>query len=255
MKKEIMNGKSSLADGYCTWLDGNVYQGEADKDQFGSNPNVTKEWFGARMLGLTDAQKYDFLSEGDSPTFFCLLDWGFRTLENFEYGGFSGRYHRVYDQFNSKGEALNMWIVDEDEFVGYDGKKQLVESMWSYVCDIQRDFAARVDWASKSEYMDGEHKSMLSVEEGLNLKAKPKETIYLHAHVSTSDKTRANVNYRIYEDVSSCKGVNIVQDGLNASVQIPENAKVSDTIHVIVQAKADGHYKLVKYQQVIITIE
>ncbi len=255
MKKEIMNGKSALADGYCTWLDGNVYEGEALKDQFGSNPNVANEWFGAKMLGLTDAKPHDFLSEGDSPTFFCLLDWGFRTLENFEYGGMSGRYHRVYDQVNSKGEVLNMWMVDEDEFVGYDGKKQSLESMWRYVCDIQRDFASRVDWASKPNYMDGEHKPTLTIQEGLDLCAKPKETILLHALVSTSDKTNANVTYRFYEEASICKDAVLVQDGLNASVVIPENAKKGDTIHIIVQAKGDGHYGLVKYQQVIIKVE
>lgn len=255
MKKEIMNGKSRLADGYCTWLDGHVYQGEEDKDQFGSNPNVTKEWFGARMLGLTDAQKYDFLSEGDSPTFFCLLDWGFRTLENFGHGGFSGRYHRVYDQVNSKKEALNIWAVDDDEFVDYDGKKQFVESMWPYVCDIQRDFASRVDWASKSEYMDGEHKPFLSIEEGLDIKASASEIVKLHAHVSTDDKTSACVSYRIYNDASTCKSASVVQDGLNANIKIPDYTKSGDTIHVIVQARANGHYKLVKYQQIIITIE
>ena len=255
MKEEIMNGKSALADGYCTWLDGNVYEGEALKDQFGSNPNVTNEWFGAKMLGLTGAKQYDFLSEGDSPTFFCLLDWGFRTLENFGYGGFSGRYHRVYDQVNSKGETLNMWMVDEDEFTSFDGKKQLVESMWPYVCDIQRDFASRVDWASKPNYMDGEHKPSLSIEEGLDLCAKPNDTIMLHAHVSTNDKTSAHVTYRFYSEASTCKDVVIKQDGLSVSVLIPESAKAGDTIHVVVQAKGDGHYGLVKYQQIIITIE
>ena len=37
-------------------------------------------------------QRYDFLSEGDSPTFFMLLDTGLRTLEDVTNGGFSGRY-------------------------------------------------------------------------------------------------------------------------------------------------------------------
>ena len=255
MKKEIINGKSALADGYCTWLDGKIYEGEANPDQFGSNPKITTEWFGAKMLGLTDAQKYDFLSEGDSPTFFCLLDFGFRTLENFGYGGMSGRYHRVYDQLNSKGEVLNMWVADEDEFVGYDGKKQHLESMWRYVADIQRDFASRVDWANKCKYMDGEHKPSLTIQEGLDISAKADEMIKLHAKVSTNDQTSAYVSYRIYEEASTCKGTSIVQNGLNANVLIPKSAKAGDTIHVIAKAKSDGHYGLVKYQQVIITIE
>lgn len=255
MKEEIMNGKSALADGYCTWLDGTYYDGESEGSQFGANPNIVTEWFGARMLGLKDAKQYDFLSEGDSPTYFCLFDWGLRTLEDFSYGGASGRYHRVYDQTNSKGEVLNMWVVDEDMFIGYDGKEHSLESMWCYVADIQRDFASRVDWASKSEYLDGEHKPILSIEEGLDIQAKADSCLTLHANVSTLDKTMASVHYRYYKEASSYKEANLTQKQNSACISIPKDAKKGDTIHIIVQAKANGHYGLVKYQQVIITVE
>lgn len=257
MKKHIMNGKSVLADGYCTWLDGNYYEGEAEGAQFGANPNIVNEWFGARMMGLKDAKPYDFLSEGDSPTFFCLFDWGFRTLENFGYGGASGRYHPVTNETNSKGEVLNIWDVDLDMYTGYDGKESLQESMWPYVCDIQRDFAARVDWASQPNYMDGEHKPQLEIEEGLDLDVKAGQSISLHAKVSTSDRTNASVNFKIYKDASSesVQNASLHADDTMATIQIPEDAKVNDKIHVIVQAQANGKYKLVKYQQVILTIK
>ncbi|WP_295564320.1 hypothetical protein [uncultured Holdemanella sp.] len=255
MKEEIMNGKSALAIGYCTWLDGTYYEGESEGSQFGANSNIVTEWFGARMLGLKDAKQYDFLSEGDSPTYFCLFDWGLRTLEDFSYGGASGRYHRVYDQTNSKGEVLNMWVVDEDMFTGYDGKEQSLESMWRYVADIQRDFASRVDWASKSEYLDGEHKPVLSIEEGLDIQAKADSCLTLHSNVSTLDKTTATVHYRYYKEASSQKEAKLTQKQNSACISIPKDAKKGDTIHIIVQAKANGHYGLVKYQQVIITIE
>ena len=41
------------------------------------------------------------------------------------------------------------------------------ESMWPYVADIQRDFAARVDWVSKDKKEDVEHMPQLKIEEGL----------------------------------------------------------------------------------------
>ncbi len=257
MKENIMNGKSALGDGYCTWLDGNYYEGESEGAQFGANPNIVDEWFGARMMGLKDAKQYDFLSEGDSPTFFCLFDWGLRTLENFGYGGASGRYHRVENETNSKKEALNIWDVDLDMYVGYDGKESLQESMWRYVCDIQRDFAARIDWASKPNYMDGEHKPQLEIKEGLDIVARAGSTVSLHALVKTTDTTTASVNYRIYKEASSecAKDVILNVDQTNASVYIPETATQKDTIHVIVQAKANGKYQLVKYQQVIIHVQ
>ena len=74
MKLEILTGRSALTDGYCTWLDGHVYEGEESPAQFGVNPNIVNEWFGASFIKAKPV-KYDFLSEGDSPTYFCLLDW------------------------------------------------------------------------------------------------------------------------------------------------------------------------------------
>jgi len=103
MKREILNGKSALTDGYCTWLDGHEYEGEGPAGQFGANPNIVNEWFGAKMGLPAVPERYDFLSEGDSPTYLLLFPWGFRTLENFAYGGMAGRYHRVEGQTNSRG--------------------------------------------------------------------------------------------------------------------------------------------------------
>ena len=257
MKEEILNGKSALASGYCTWLDGNHYLGESESAQFGSNPNIVNEWFGARMMGLKDAKQYDFLSEGDSPTYFCLFDWGFRTLENFSYGGASGRYEKVTNETNSKGEVLNIWNTVEDSFVGYNHTEIQTESMWRYVCDIQRDFASRVDQASKRDYLDAEHKPLLEIEEGLDIKAKANEIVTLHALASTTDKTTSTVNFRIYHEASSPSAKDVllnVNDNV-AQINIPTTVQPNDTIHIIVQAKANGHYQLVKYQQVIITIE
>lgn len=148
-----------------------------------------------------------------------------------------------------------MWVVDEDMFTGYDGKEQSLESMWRYVADIQRDFASRVDWASKSEYLDGEHKPVLSIEEGLDIQAKADSCLTLHSNVSTLDKTTATVHYRYYKEASSQKEAKLTQKQNSACISIPKDAKKGDTIHIIVQAKANGHYGLVKYQQVIITIE
>ena len=102
MQREILRKPSALISGYCTWKDGKYYEGEPDNCQFGANPNIDNEWFGA-AFGLPAPETYDFLSEGDSPTYFALFPWGLRTLENLTYGGFAGRYAKCGDQFNSKG--------------------------------------------------------------------------------------------------------------------------------------------------------
>ena len=258
MKKEILNGKSHLMNGYCTWLDGKEYEGEPPQGQFGANPNIADEWFGAKM-GLPKPNQYDFLSEGDSPTFFLLFDWGLRTLENFAWGGISGRYHKVPDQVNSKGEPLNLWDVSLDSYMGRDGQAKELESMWPYVADIQRDLAARTAWCSQPTYEEGEHAPELFVEEGLDLRALPGEKVVLHGAAESADKdTKVCVTFRIYQEASGNWASNVQSsagaDGNSFCLVIPEDADPGSELHVIVKAQADGPHRLVHYQQVVIRV-
>ncbi len=266
MTKEILTGKSALANGYCTWLDGKHYEGEMDEAQFGANPDILNTWFGSKM-GLPPANKYDFLSEGDSPTFFVLLPWGMRTLEDFSYGGVGGRYHRVEDYKNSKGESCNVWDVSKDDYTDRNGNITKQESMWGYVADIQRDFAARVNWAAADSYEKGEHAPKLIIEGGIDIEAFAGEEVKISARATDADENLdTNISFRVYRDASSdgVSGAVINVTGNEggsgkhsacASVVVPETAAIGDKLHVIITARSNGHYKLAHYQQVIITIK
>lgn len=251
MKREIVNGKSALAGGYCTWLDGKYYEGEGAPGQFGTNPNIKNEWFGEPA-----AEPYDFLSEGDSPTFFPFFNWGFRTLEDFSYGGIAGRYHLVPNEVNSKGEWLNLWDVSKDVFVDRNGESHLTESMWPYVADIQRDFAARVEWASADSFEKGEHAPGLCVAEGTNLSVAAGEVVTLHAEATSPDADAVNISFRVYTDASAAWAEEVsldVQDD-TAVFAIPTQALPGDVVHIVVKAQAEGHHRLVHYQQVIVSV-
>ena len=257
MKPEILDGSSALTDGYCTWLDGHVYEGEGPAGQFGANPNIVNEWFGAKM-GLPEVpQPYDFLSEGDSPTYLLLFPWGFRTLENFGYGGMAGRYHRVEGQTNSRGEELNLWDVSMDAYTDPEGKTQELESMWPYVADIQRDFAARVGWAGTADYREAEHAPTLTIPEGLDFSVKPGAEVCLHPAGNSPDGHQVNVTARVYREASApCAAETAViqQDGA-FRVRVPQNARPGDRIHLVFKAQAAGHHRLVHYQQVILSVQ
>ena len=209
-------------------------------------------------MGLPKPVPFDFLSEGDSPTFFLLFDWGFRTLENFAYGGIAGRYHKVEGQVNTKGEALNLWDVSLDHYTDRDGKISEVESMWPYVCDIQRDFAARVDWAAADTYDKAEHAPYLEIEEGTDLEVRAGEDVILHAKAKSPDDLPVETFFRIYEEASaSCAKetkLTIKEDG-TAVISVPGSAGAGSQIHVVVKAMAGGHHRLVHYQQVILTVK
>lgn len=254
MKQEILNGKSALAAGYCTWLDGKYYEGESAPGQFGTDPKIAQNWGGP---GRTKPQPYDFISEGDSPTFFHFFDWGFRTLENFSYGGISGRYHKVPGEVNSKGETLNYWDVLKDVYIDRNGQSHLTEAMWPYVADIQRDFAARVAWAGAESYDKGEHAPSLRIQEGLDLSGKAGQRISLHAEASSPDGVAVQTAFRVYADASApwAAELHLQTSADTAAFTIPPNATSGDQLHIIVKAEATGHHRLVHYQHVIISIE
>ena len=253
MKREILGGKSALAAGYSTWMDGKYYEGEEAASQFGANPNIVNEWF---LAGRVNPSPYDFLSEGDSPTFFLLFDWGFRTLEDFSYGGIAGRYHKVPGEVNSKGEPLNLWDVSKDIYIDRNGQSHLTESMWPYVADIQRDFAARVAWTAADSFEKGEHAPSLEIKEGLDLTAQANQTISLHAEASSPDGAEVRTTFRVYSDASAAWAADmpLQTQGDTAMFTIPEKSASGDQLHIIVKAEAAGHHRLVHYQQVIVTV-
>lgn len=253
MKPEILRNGSALAKGYCTWLDGTVYPGEGPGDQFGSNTNIAKEWFGARF-GLTGYQQNDFLSEGDSPTFFTLFDRGMRTLEDFGWGGIGGRYQQVSDEKNSKGEQLNIWDVALDSYTDRDGNTALRESMWPYVAEIQREFAARVGWAAGDA--NAEHAPSLELPEAQDLTAAPGQRLTLHAQAQCPDGFGVQTDFRIYREISApwAEIGHVSAEQNSAVIDIPANAVSGDVLHVIVRAQSMGHHRLVRYRRVIITV-
>lgn len=248
MQREILGKKSALISGYCTWKDGKYYEGEPDNFQFGANPNIDKEWFGA-AFGLPAPEKFDFLSEGDSPTYFALFPWGLRTLESFTYGGFAGRYAKCTDQFNSKGELLHYWDVLKDSYVDREGKTHQVESMWPYVADIQRDFAARVCWAAGEST---ETAPSLEIQGGTDKAAAAGDRVCVSAAASPA----AKITYRIYPEPSAswAEALQSAVKDNTMTLTVPKIAKPGDALHILVCARNAADHELVHYQQVIITV-
>ena len=69
--------------------DGTYLEGEEDSDQYGTNEAL----LGDETLWVGHAyERYDFLSEGDSPAWFLVIPNGLRSLEDLSYGGWNGRY-------------------------------------------------------------------------------------------------------------------------------------------------------------------
>ena len=256
MLKNLIRKHGALLDNYVTWGDGTYLDGEEPGSQFGTNEDLldSLNWWGG-FNPVQKYQRYDFLSEGDSPTFFMLLDTGLRTLEDVTNGGFSGRYAKA-DKKNSKGQEVNYWSPVKDTYVKEDGSTMKVESSWKYIDDIQNDFAARADWCITNDYAKANHAPKVSVTEGTDIKASAGETLKLHAIATDPDDDYVTVSWSEYTDASTTETALTLKGAASDTIsfKIPEDAKAGQKIHLIVQTQDDGEHTLTHYQQVIITI-
>lgn len=258
MQKYILNGNGPLLDGYSTWADGKEYEGETIDSQFGINKELLKDWWGAHY-GLGNHVQYDFLSEGDSPTYLLLFPNGLRDLEHLEMGSIAGRYVLDETKRNSKGENLNYWISVNDNYIDINGATHNVESMWKYVAPIQYDFAARAKWCVSDAYESKYHSPEIVIEGGSELVASAGENIEVLLNVQDDENLDVDITANVYTDISACGADNIEiikqDDKYELSFKTPVDAKNGDVIHLIIQAKTKTELPLSAFARLTVKIK
>lgn len=183
----IAKGHGALLSGYHLMGDGTILDGELDNEQRGS-----EEY----LINNPNYNRYDFISEGDSPSFFYLLDTGLRSMEDPTYGGWGGRFG-----VDTDGNYRN---IVSDKF---NGKDDTTYTLTRWFDDIQDDFAARADWCISSDYSKSNHRPTVKVREGIDLTAKPGERIKLHANATDPDGDRLDYNWWQYYEADTYSGL------------------------------------------------
>jgi hypothetical protein len=268
--KNIKSGHGDLLSKYALMGDGNYIKGELDEEQRGTDAYLQKN---------PQYNRYDFISEGDSPSFLYLINNGLRSLENPTYGGWGGRFGVASD---------NLWKNNVLDYDPYTGQYEAEYSLMRWFDDIQNDFAARADWCVAKTYKEANHAPTVTVKEGVDLKASPGEKITLHAKGSDPDGNNLAYKWSHYAEADTYEESKVVKNapvenktqGLLLSITrklakdevvdnitlngsdtdtltftVPEDAASGDTIHIISEVKDDGKFTLKHYQRVIITIK
>jgi len=275
MKKNLLN-ESPLMKNYATMEDGKWQDGELDDQQRGVN----------YISRFPAYKKYDFISEGDSPSFFYILNTGLRSYEDPTFGGWGGRFGKFVGRL-----AVN-------DVADYNPKTKQFETSYAikrWIDDIQNDFAARADWCIADNFSKANHAPVATVKEGNNISAKAGEKITLTAKATDPDGDKISYKWWRYFEADTyqddkrekpalhdVKGkivdfptmeftLNHVRDllpnekidviklnGANTSkitFTVPEDAKVGDTIHIILEVQDNGAHNLKHYQRVIVTVK
>lgn len=265
--KENLLDKGEFMENYALMGDGKIIEGE-DYNELRGTDDYLKE--------NPNYEKYDFISEGDSPSFLYLIDTGLRSIENPTYGGWGGR-------FDDNTPLHKNTVLDYNSVTGqYEASYTLTR----WFDDIQNDFANRVDWTLTDDDKAVNHAPSVSVTEGIDIEAKAGEEITLTAVGEDQDGDELTYKWWRYFEADTYQDSEITtkEEVLDVGIQlditrqlgkeekvdtieiknadqakmtfvVPADAKSGDTIHMVVEVQDNGAHTLKHYQRVIITVK
>ncbi|MBN2317035.1 MAG: DUF1593 domain-containing protein [Sedimentisphaerales bacterium] len=204
-----------------------------------------------------------YIMEGDTPSFFSLIDNGLGSHLSPAYGGWGGRYvlHPSY------GETRPIWTNVRgalDTVVAGDGKAytSAQATIWRWREAYQHDFAARMDWCVAESFEKANHNPVTVLQGD---KSKRVATMHVDSGqrvnlsaAGTTDPDGDEVAYHwfVYKEAGTFRGDITIEnsDSAEASFVAPR-ANRPTTLHIILQVKDDGRPSLTSYRRLIVTIE
>jgi len=219
--------------------------------------------------------------EGDTPSFLSLITNGLNEPEHPEWGSWGGRYELYKPEFveereGSAGsgvpyepETREIWTDADDKYTPYihneygrTVRKDTVTftgnkvTLWRWRDDFQNDFAARMDWCTKS-YEEANHPPVPMLGHSEQITVKSGEGFGLNAFESY-DPDGDNISFLWfhYPEAGSYKKLIKVDGAENAHgawVRVPE-VKKNETAHFILKVTDKGNPPLSRYKRIIVTI-
>jgi hypothetical protein len=182
----------------------------------------------------------DYVSEGDSPAFFYMLQNGLRNYEHPTYGGWGGRFEKVSGFDNVYRDAID------------DGDK--LKSLKIWIDDANRDFQARMDWCVAEEYENANHHPIIRITGKLDRTVSSGKTVTINADKTTDpDGDELSFRWWQYKEAGSYDGlVKLQNPETNKTTFIAPQVSKPETIHIILEVLDKGSPALKAYQRIII---
>lgn len=240
MSENIINNHGPLLAKYYSYGDGQKQTGDDEHIHGDPNKLLNAQW--------GSFNKYDFISEGDSPAFLHLINVGLDNLNNPHFGGWGGRLKQsniVPSRWEDGKEVADFNPITNKIDVAYP------QTRWLEA--LQNDFAARADWCI-SDYKSANHTPIIKAMAQKEIKVKAASKVKLICLASDPDLNQLSYKWWQYEEVGTFKGkVNIENtNSNNITIKLPEEIKPNETIHIIVEVSDNGKPKLTKYQRFVL---
>lgn len=202
--------------------------------------------------------KLEYIMEGDTPSFFNLINNGLGSHISPTYGGWGGRY-RLLDSY---AEIRPIWTNARDTVIAQNGVSYTTNqaTIWRWRDAYQHDFAARMDWCVAENFEDANHnpKAVLNgdtTKDVIEISAKAGDKITLSAKGSSDpDDDAIAIKWFQYQEAGTYNGSVTLSsaDGESTSFEAP-NVRDEATIHIILQIQDDGKPYLYSYRRAVIT--
>lgn len=259
---------------HATWsaISGDYFHARCDGADF---TLVTNEWLdrNVRKKGPLGAEypHWEFLMEGDTPSFLGLIGNGLNEPEHPNWGGWGGRYELYTPRpmkWHLSPETRPIWTDADDEVLGIDGRwhDDNHATLWRWREAFQNDFAARMDWTIKS-YAEANHPPVPKLGHAARLTAKPGERVELSAE-GTTDPDGDAVSYAwFYYHEAGTFPVSSARSGQPLEIKSHDQAKASFVVptsrvmplgvgemHIVLAVTDHGTPRLTRYQRVIVDV-
>jgi hypothetical protein len=204
--------------------------------------------------------KFDYIMEGDTPSFLGLINNGLGWYISPAYGGWGGRYE-LYRSYAEKDKIWTSSIHSQDEITLPDGHKEASNqaTIWRWRKTYQYDFAARMDWNITSDFNKANHNPVIILNGNAgksiaraNVKAGDQVTLSAER---SKDPDGDNLNFRwfIYREAGSFTGTLDLNnpDAKEISFFMPALDK-GESLHIILEVKDSGSPPLFSFRRIIL---
>ncbi|MEX2152247.1 MAG: nucleoside hydrolase-like domain-containing protein [Gemmatimonadaceae bacterium] len=246
---------------YRVWGDGKQMVPGDRFDYFGlAGQTIAELRAKGYVVWLPPRPKGEFLGEGDTFTFFNLIDNGLGAHREETPGGWAGRVavNPASPRARQGGAATSFEeFMRNLERIRPEGPSSRPPSPHpNFTPAAQNGFAARMKWSVTPTYAAANHEPTVAIRGNFRVSARAGETVRLEGTVSDPDGHAVAMHWWRWKDVDTYPGeVSLSHPtALATRLRVPNDATPGQTIQLVLEATDNGTPALTRYQRVIITV-